>query len=486
MALDYYRVREKVPCTVNVAYGDASPEDVQIYGVCVRKGEKQKSLLKTSLPGLNKSGDACLFEWDTTGALQPSEISLEYAIEARGAELWGRRKVVIFEPDYLVCAVDNRKRPIEGATCRLKIKVDPDFLLSGRAYAGGYEVDEKGARCWTATTDRNGQALFSDMPAGIAEVEWIKPYVLSGARWKAEGEFTLAGPKRKAEVKKTPIIHYAWWGSSPQAPSGIPNQVAQLQTTVHYWTNSSVAGLNSEIRKELVDDARALLADKNGICFHSAIMGQGANLESILNSLEQYKLEPVLHAIVRLCILYREGGYCFDPRAGIASAGAIEGLTPHDSVRVLRPAGGSDLQYRFFPNDRSPDGTYRAELVSADKKDEDPPGAVRCPVVAWRGMYAPRHHLAVLIMIHAFIERAAEMGLCGDPRSARIATTGWAVRDVMTGNLPDVANPEDEKNRLAGNLIASSIQEGLWRFAEGNAGKLAGLAYESGELGLGN
>lgn len=459
----YYKAGETASCTIKVARGDASPESVNIEAVFWRGGEQVETLARGL--ALSEAGDEVSFDWDTTGALEQGELAVPVALEARGSKLWGRLPAFVYQPRIEVWAVDDRDEPVAGALCEVTIQVDRDFRRYGRRYRKAWRSRRGGVRIYRAATDANGRAVFRSMPMGTVTVEWVKPHMLTAVGWKEEGDFTRTGPKRKAEIEKTPVVHYVWWGDPQTAEhranaTQTPNAMAAQRATVRYWRQAGAFSgvLDPNIEDRPIARLSDLLRGGDGRPMHSGLMGRGIMLDNIVATLAHYRAFSAVKDLVSLCVLYREGGYYFDTTTALLAAPAsIPGrLVPHDRPRLARtkPAPGYKGYFYFFLHDRGIEATLAAQMVP-----EEVPGVVKSVGYDVWAMYAPPRHPAVLQMLLSYIARCEHFGLYEAPSTKR-QFGGKTIHAYMT------QDDKEERNRIIGNLIITSVQEGLVAYAQ--------------------
>lgn len=488
---------------------------------------------------LTFEGDTATFRWETTDALEDTQLMEDFLFRVYDSDenpTTHRKHVLVFRRSVEVHAVDAEGAALPGATCRLTVHVDPEFQADFAsepkfAYDKGYEKDHTGKplgdhddeRVYLRRTDGEGKVVFNNLPPGHVEVAWDKPYALTvgdGGGWQVEGEFTLEGPKRKAQLELLPLVHYIWWGNPGNDDyaadaSETPNAVAGLgRMCVHYWRNCSESVFGSQAAKgeefvegpagdwngnaALIDaievheitstgdprtegnkGAAAILNDTShsGIPMpiHDSFRGRGRAINDVVATMSRYNMRSAVKDFISLMVLYRHGGWYFDTTTANVSdpAGDLLGklrpcpgpytddIAAEDEIKFVRTRTGGNTTLHL--TDRAQDMTKMLGNLDANLI----PGVVETENVDVWGIYSPPRHPAVLTMIDSYLERAQNMGLSTygteGKTPAQVRNHRYLLQDPALGEEEAV---KGERNKIIGNLIICSVLEGLVKYRQ--------------------
>lgn len=489
---------------VTLQKGSTHGEEISLVATYENEQGKRIRKLKS---GILIPGEREVIEWDTVDALKKEELSCQFNVElvlgnvAKKEDFKTRkvernyRGIVVYKPTIEITAVDTRGQPVPDAACKISILEDPEFDP-----AGLYLLDPtdppgpNGEKVWRSRTNQQGVVTFPGLRNGKVEIEWEQPHMLTSKGWLTEGEFTPTGAKRKAEIRKLPVVNYIWWGNPTKdehlkSATATPNDMARLQykgspgVLVNVWCQDNAVTLHGKLDPAVSIHKLTSLSDlmKDGdFAIHSVFMGRGILLDSILGTLGSYRLLSAAKDLLSLCIMYKYGGYYFDTTTIVpvdqsdALCETLENTPPE--IRFPSTAGGAG-SYSFYRHDSS---AFATVFANTNKLQES--GKFWTANLDVWALYTPPRHPGLAMMIDSYINRCVDLGLDSHPNN-KVLDFGanstinrgekWVWKDEWNGRtfhdfVTNVCKPDVDKdpatsarNNIIGNLIITSVQEGL-------------------------
>ena len=503
--MNYVEAGKPVKGKITLTKGKQEDEVVNLSAIYMRNGQKQMVDIRANI---QLTGKEVEFVWDTAGVVLDSELFLSVKLMltvgkgGHGQTQWKAIPVVLYRRTIEILAVDESDKPVAGAACRLRIHVEEGFESSGPSWREGYTVTRRGEKEWVHKTGDDGKVTFTNLPVGAISIDWVPPYALNPLGWKAVGEYTETGWKRKAEIRKIPIAHYVWWGDPTRedllvSATKTPNDVAQLTETmmvhrgtgytfyqapkvvVMYWLQESAntlkARLDGNVFQQPVTNLSELMSE-DGMAIHGVFMGRSKQLDAIIDTLSRYKMFSAVKDLVSLCVVYKYGGYYFDTTTMAPKdiVGFPDKLSAEQTDEIRFPATKTGAEYKFMRHLNNQFATLSAQTgILPDSNKWFTSG-----LDVW-AMYAPPRHEALAMMIDSYIRRCAAFGLDNYPNETPLDFTTADGKSMCPYNgqsfdtfVKDTCKPTVNndpatqfRNTLIGNLIIASVQEGLTTYA---------------------